>query len=80
MVTVPLHQTLTHRFTNWGLPRTLAISFWTGILALALGMQQLWVVPLGIALHCILIRLSKRDPYMLEVFLNLLQQGGRLDP
>ncbi len=80
MVTVPLHQSLTTRFTMWGLPRNLAISLWTSILALALGMQQLWVVPVGFVFHFLLIRIAKKDPYMLEVLVNLLQQDSRLDP
>ncbi len=80
MVAIPLHQSLTHRFTMWGLPRTLGISLWTTILAMALGMQQLWVVPVGVLFHLLLLRISKKDPYMLEVFLNLLQQDERLNP
>ncbi len=80
MVTIPLHQTLTLRFTLWGLPRNLAITLWTTLLALALGMQQLWVVPVGALLHLLCLRIAKHDPYMMEVCTNLLQQNGRLDP
>ncbi len=76
----PVYHSITERFFMWGLPRMLAVSLWTGVLAFTLGLRQLWILPVGVLLHRGALFLVRKDPYMLEVLLALLRQDRRLDP
>jgi type IV secretory pathway TrbD component len=77
---VPIHRSLTQPIMMAGLPRTLALLLWTTTAAVALGLHQLWVVPVSIALHGIFAAAAKRDPYFFDVFIRALSAGKRLDP
>jgi len=76
---VPLHRSLTQPILLAGLPRTLGLLLWTTIAAFALGLHQLWVVPIGVVLHGIFAAMAKRDPHFFEVITRAVGQG-RLEP
>lgn len=77
---VPVHRSLTEPILLAGLPRTLALLLWTTAAALGLGLRQIWVVPVALALHGVLAAAAKRDPYFFDVFLRAIHAQRRLDP
>jgi type IV secretory pathway TrbD component len=76
---VPLHRSLTQPLMLVGLPRNLALLLWTTTSAFALGLHQLWVVPLAAVLHGVFAALARRDPFFFEVLIRAVGQR-RLDP
>jgi type IV secretion system protein VirB3 len=76
---VPLHHSLTQPILVAGLPRTLGLLLWTGTSAFALGLHQLWVVPIAVALHGVFGTMARRDPYFFDVIVRAVGQR-RLDP
>jgi len=76
---VPLHRSLTQPLMLIGLPRNLALLLWTTTSAFALGLHQLWVVPLAALLHGVFAALARRDPFFFEVLIRAVGQR-RLDP
>lgn len=76
---VPLHRSLTQPLMLVGLPRNLALLLWTTTSAFALGLHQLWVVPLAALLHGVFAALARRDPFFFEVLIRAVGQR-RLDP
>ena len=77
---VPVHRSLTQPMMVAGLPRNLGILLWTTTSAFALGLHQVWVLPIAIALHAGLAAAAKRDPYFFDVFLRAVRANRRLDP
>lgn len=77
---VPVHRSLTEVILLGGVPRTPAILLWTIAAALGFGLQQLWVLPVAIALHFTLVAMTRRDPYFFEVFIRALKTPKRLYP
>lgn len=77
---LPVHRSLTEPILLGGVPRTPAILLWTIAAALGFGMQQIWVVPIALFCHFILIALTRHDPYFFEVFIRALKAPKRLDP
>jgi type IV secretion system protein VirB3 len=63
-----------------GLPRTVALVLWTTIGAFAFGLHQVWVLPIGIALHAAAAAATKADPYFFEIVLAAVKTQKRLDP
>jgi len=76
---VPLHRSLTQPLMLVGLPRNLALLLWTTTSAFALGLHQLWVVPLAALLHGVFAALARRDPFFFDVVIRAIGQR-RLDP
>jgi type IV secretion system protein VirB3 len=76
---VPLHRSLTQPLMLVGLPRNLALLLWTTTSAFALGLHQLWVVPLAALLHGVFAALARRDPFFFDVMVRAVGQR-RLDP
>ena len=76
---VPLHRSLTQPLLLAGLPRRLALLLWTTAGAFALGMHQLWVIPIAVVLHGAFATMTKRDPYFFDVITRAVGQR-RLDP
>jgi type IV secretion system protein VirB3 len=76
---VPVHRSLTQPIMVAGLPRNLALLLWTATAAFALGLHQLWVLPLSLALHAVFAAMAKRDPSFFDVFVRAVGQR-RLDP
>ena len=77
---VPLHRSLVEPMLMLGLPRTVALVLWTSICAVGFGLRQLWVLPIGIALHAVCAAGAKADPYFFDVFISALKIQHRLDP
>ena len=77
---IPLHRSLTEVILLGGLPRTVALMLWTISIALAFGMQQLWVLPVAVMLHLLLMTLTRRDPFFFEVFIRALKSPKILYP
>jgi type IV secretion system protein VirB3 len=77
---VPLHRSLVEPMLLAGLPRTVALVFWTGVGAFAFGLHQIWVLPLGIVLHGVAAAATKADPYFFDILLVALRSQKRLDP
>jgi type IV secretion system protein VirB3 len=75
----PLHRSLTQPLMLVGLPRNLALLLWTTTSAFALGLHQLWVVPLAALLHGVFAALTRRDPFFFDVLVRAVGQR-RLDP
>jgi type IV secretory pathway TrbD component len=77
---IPLHRSLTEVILLGGLPRNVALMLWTVSVSLAFGMQQLWVLPVSIVLHLLLVALTRRDPFFFEVFIRALKSSKILYP
>jgi type IV secretion system protein VirB3 len=77
---VPLHRSLTAPMLLAGLPRTVALVLWTVVGALSLGLHQVWVLPIGIALHLGCAAAAKSDPYIFDIALLAIKTQKRLEP
>ena len=77
---VPLHRSLTEPMLLAGLPRAVALVLWTTVGAFAFGLHQVWVLPIGIAVHLAAAAVTKSDPYFFDVLLLALKTQRRLDP
>ena len=77
---VPLHRSLCEPMLLAGLPRTVALVLWTGVGAFALGLHQIWVLPLGMGVHAAAAAATRADPYVLDIVALALGAQKRLDP
>jgi len=77
---VPIHRSLTQPILVAGLPRNLGLLLWTITAAFALGLHQIWVLPISLVMHLVFAALAKRDPYFFDVFLRALRARHRLEP
>ena len=64
---VPIHRSLTMSVMIAGLPRKIAILNGTVIIAFVIGAHSLWILPVGIVTHLVLVALHRRDPEILAV-------------
>jgi type IV secretion system protein VirB3 len=76
---VPLHRSLTQPILVAGLPRNLGLLLWTATSAFALGLHQVWVVPIAVALHAVFGATARRDPHFFDVIVRAVGQR-RLEP
>ena len=77
---VPLHRSLIEPMLLAGIPRTVALVLWTSIGAVAFGLHQIWVVPIGIVLHGAAAAVTKSDPYFFDIVMGAIHAQKRLDP
>ena len=63
-----------------GLPRSIAILNGTIIASFVLGAHNLWILPLGIISHLVLMALHKKDPEILAVIKRNLGRPSNLEP
>jgi type IV secretory pathway TrbD component len=77
---VPLHRSLVEPMLLAGLPRTVALVLWTAVGALVLGLHQVWVLPIGLALHIAAGAVTKADPHFFEILLLAVKTQKPLDP
>jgi len=77
---VPVHRSLTEVMLLGGVPRTVAFLLWTAAVAIALGLHQLWVLPIAIVIHAALAAAARKDPYFFEVFIEALKSPKKLFP
>jgi type IV secretory pathway TrbD component len=77
---VPLHRSLVEPITMMGLPRSTALTLWTGIAAILFGGHQFWILPVGLVVHGVRVAAAKSDPYVFDVFVLAVKTQRRLDP
>lgn len=77
---VPLHRSLVEPMMLAGLPRTVAFVLWTMVAALAFGLRQIWVLPIGLVFHVVGVAAVKADPYIFDLLGLALRTQRRLDP
>jgi len=75
---VPIHRSLTTPVMLGGLPRHIAILNGTVIISFVLGAHNLWVLPVGILSHLVLVALHKRDSYILPIIKRNLNRPSFL--
>ena len=78
-IEVPLHRSLTQPVMVAGLPRNLGLLLWTVTAAFALGLHQLWVLPIALVLHGVFAAMARRDPHFFDVIVRAIGQR-RLKP
>jgi type IV secretion system protein TrbD len=64
---VPIQRSLTKPGLVGGVPFGFAVLNGTWTMALALGAQKLWVVPVGLAAYAVAALACKVDPYFFDV-------------
>ena len=77
---VPLHRSIVEPMLLAGLPRTVALVLWTTVGAFAFGLHQIWVLPIGIAMHLAAAAATKADPHFFDIVLVAVKTQKRLDP
>jgi type IV secretion system protein VirB3 len=77
---VPLHRSIVEPMLLAGLPRTVALVLWTVVAAFAFGLHQIWVLPIGIAMHLAAAAATKADPHFFEIVPVAVKTQKRLDP
>lgn len=76
---VPIHRSLIEPILIAGLPRNVAFILWTTAAALILGMRQIWILPLALAMHLPLVWLTKKEPFFFGFFFSALRAPERLE-
>ncbi len=77
---VPIHRSLTTKVMLGGIPRKIAIINGTMIIALVVGAHNLWILPIGILSHLVLVALHRRDQDILTVLKRNLKRPSILRP
>jgi type IV secretion system protein VirB3 len=77
---VPIHRSLTQPIMFAGLPRSFGQLLWTAIAAFVLGLHQVWILPVGLAMHAVFAAVARRDPFFFDVFLRAIHAQRRLEP
>jgi len=75
-----VHMSLVEPILVVGLPRSVAFAYWTIAAALIIGMHQLWILPIAIIGHAALTRLTKFDPYFMEVVRTAIKNTKDKNP
>ncbi|MCA9639512.1 MAG: VirB3 family type IV secretion system protein [Myxococcales bacterium] len=78
--TVPIHTALTQPLLIMGVPRSSCFVLWTIGCAFAFGMQEVWVLPITLAAHLVLMKLTEIDSHYFTVLGNELRAPRRLEP
>ena len=77
---VPIHRSLTQPIMFAGLPRSFGLLLWTAIAAFVLGLHQVWILPVGLAMHAVFAAVARQDPFFFDVFLRAIHAQRRLEP
>jgi type IV secretory pathway TrbD component len=64
---VPVHRSLTEPLMMGGIPRHIALLNGFATFSLVMGAHNLWVLPLGLITHYVLVMLYKRDKHILAI-------------
>jgi type IV secretory pathway TrbD component len=75
---IPIHRSLTEPIMLGGVPRTIAITNGIAVVAFVMGAQNLWVLPLGVVSHLILVALHRKDKQFLTVLKRNLSRSSHL--
>ncbi len=75
---LPIHRSLTEPLTMGGIPRHIAILNGFACFALVMGAHNLWVLPLGLLSHFVLMALYRRDKHILSIIKANLSRPAHL--
>lgn len=64
---VTVHRSLTEPLMMGGVPRHIALFNGIATFALVMGAHNLWVLPIGVITHLVLIALYRRDQHILGI-------------
>jgi type IV secretory pathway TrbD component len=69
----PVFRSLIFPTLLFGMPRKLALVLATATMAVALGLGQIWFVPLSVVIAVIFYFISKDDPYFFDIYLETIK-------
>ena len=72
--TIPIHRSLTQVILLGGVLREIAILNATFIAAMALGLHNFYIIPVGIIIHVVAQQAAKKDPQFFATFKRQLWQ------
>ncbi|HID70018.1 MAG TPA: ABC transporter substrate-binding protein [Desulfobacterales bacterium] len=75
-----VHQSLTKPILYAGCPRKYAILVWTMTAAIASGLEQWLIIPVGVVLHIVGIFAARKDPEFFDVLLRHIKEKSYLEP
>lgn len=76
----PMRQSLTTSIMYGGCPRTYAILLWTIVMAIASGLEQYLIIPVGVILHIVGIFAARKDPEFFDILLRHIKEKPYLEP
>lgn len=77
---IPIHRSLTQPILMGGLPRNIAIGNAVAVVSFVLGAHNLWVLPIGLLSHLVLVALHQSDKQILSVLKRNLKRPSFLRP
>jgi len=75
---IPIHRSLAEPVMMGGVPRNIAIANGVAIVSCVLGAQNLWVLPIGIISHVVLVALHRADKEILSILKRNLSKPSFL--
>lgn len=75
-----IHRSLMEIKTIGGVERKLFILNQTFMLTFVMGMSMLFYIPIGIILHFVLAKATKKDPFLRLIYIRYNRQADRYDP
>jgi type IV secretion system protein VirB3 len=70
---IPIHRSLTDRILVAGVPREVALLNATFTAAFVFGLQCWYALPIGLAVHALALRLTRRDDRFFDVLRRALR-------
>jgi type IV secretory pathway TrbD component len=64
---IAIHRSLTEPIMMGGVPRSIALANGIAVVSFVLGAHNLWILPIGIITHLILVALHRRDKAILSI-------------
>ena len=77
---IPIHRSLTQPIMLGGVPRSVAIANGVAVVAFVMGAHNLWILPVGILSHVVLVALHRSDKQILSILRRNLLRPSRLRP
>lgn len=77
---IPIHRSLTEPVMLGGIPRNIAIANGVAIVAFVMGAHNLWILPLGIVSHLVLVALHRSDKQILAILRRNVSRSPYLRP
>ena len=75
---IPIHRSLAEPIMMGGVPRNIAIANGVAVVSCVLGAHNLWILPIGILSHVVLVALHRRDKEILSVLKRNLAKPPHL--
>lgn len=64
---IPIHRSLAEPIMMGGVPRNIAIANGVAVVSFVLGAHNLWILPIGLMSHIVLVALHRRDKAILSI-------------